>query len=58
MAIRYFATAGAALLAPALARLRQEHPGVRVDLGMTDPEDPLGEATRGRADLGHRDPIP
>ncbi|MEV4383288.1 LysR substrate-binding domain-containing protein [Streptosporangium sp. NPDC049644] len=46
LAICCFATAGATLMVPALARLRQKHPGVRVDLGMTDPEDPLGEATR------------
>ncbi|WP_329117954.1 LysR family transcriptional regulator [Streptomyces sp. NBC_01353] len=30
--VRYFATAGADLVAPALARFRAEHPGVRVDL--------------------------
>ncbi|MET8331696.1 LysR family transcriptional regulator [Streptomyces sp. NPDC005181] len=51
LSIRYFATAGATLMAPALARLRQEHPGIRVDLRMTDPQDPLPEVTEGRADL-------
>ncbi|MFD8010743.1 LysR substrate-binding domain-containing protein [Streptomyces sp. NPDC058955] len=51
LSIRYFATAGAPLVAPALARFRQEHPGVRVDLRMTDPEDPLVEVAEGRADL-------
>ncbi len=51
LAIRYFATAGAALVPPALARLRQEHPGVRVDLKLIDPEDPLPEVEQGRADL-------
>ncbi|GAA4237278.1 LysR family transcriptional regulator [Streptosporangium album] len=51
LAIRYFATSGATLMAPALARFRQEHLGVRVDLKMTDPEDPLPEVTQGRADL-------
>lgn len=51
LAIRYFATAGATLVAPALARFRREYPGVQVDLKMTDPEDPLGEVTQGRADL-------
>ncbi|MGQ0837593.1 LysR substrate-binding domain-containing protein [Actinokineospora sp.] len=51
LAIRYFATAGAALVPPALARLRREHPGVQVDLKLIDPEDPLPEVERGRADL-------
>ncbi|MFD3453886.1 LysR family transcriptional regulator [Streptomyces sp. NPDC058691] len=51
LSIRYFATAGATLVAPALARLRQEYPGIRVDLKMTDPQDPLPEVTEGRADL-------
>ncbi|MGX7827491.1 LysR family transcriptional regulator [Actinokineospora sp. 24-640] len=49
--VRYFATAGAALVPPALARLRDEHPGVRVDLKLIDPEDPLIEVERGHADL-------
>ncbi|MEV6653493.1 LysR family transcriptional regulator [Streptomyces sp. NPDC051219] len=51
LSIRYFATAGAALVAPALARLRRDHPGVRVDLKLIDPEDPLPEVKQGRADL-------
>jgi len=51
LAIRYFATAGAALVPPALARLRAEHPGVRVDLKLVDPEDPLPEVEQGHADL-------
>ncbi|MER5967068.1 LysR substrate-binding domain-containing protein [Streptomyces sp. NPDC002057] len=34
--VRYFATAGADLVAPALARFRTEHPGVRVDLRIAD----------------------
>ncbi|MFF8280220.1 LysR substrate-binding domain-containing protein [Streptomyces lateritius] len=36
VAIRYFPTAGADLVAPALARFRTEHPGVRVDLRIAD----------------------
>lgn len=36
IAVRYFATAGADLVAPALARFRTEHPGVRVDLRIAD----------------------
>ncbi|MDG9715483.1 LysR family transcriptional regulator [Streptomyces sp. DH24] len=51
LSLRYFATAGATLMAPALARLRREHPDVRVDLRMTDPHDPLPEVTEGQADL-------
>ncbi|MET0136109.1 MAG: LysR family transcriptional regulator [Kibdelosporangium sp.] len=51
LVIRYFATAGAALVPPALARMRREHPGVQVDLKLVDPEDPLPEVVRGRADL-------
>ncbi|WP_432589904.1 LysR family transcriptional regulator [Streptomyces sp. HD1123-B1] len=51
LAIRYFATAGAALMPPALARLRREHPGVQVDLRLTDPRDPLAGMRDGTADL-------
>ncbi|WOX09229.1 LysR family transcriptional regulator [Streptomyces sp. N50] len=51
LAVRYFATAGAALVAPAVARLRAEHPGVQLELKLTDPEDPLPEVTEGRADV-------
>ncbi|KQX46165.1 MULTISPECIES: LysR family transcriptional regulator [unclassified Streptomyces] len=36
ISVRYFATAGADLVAPALARFRTEHPGVRVDLRIAD----------------------
>ncbi|MFF1722346.1 LysR family transcriptional regulator [Streptomyces sviceus] len=51
LSVRYFATAGSTLVAPALARLRAEHPGVRVDLELADPQDPFQEVARGRADL-------
>ncbi|MFJ9243003.1 LysR family transcriptional regulator [Streptomyces sp. NPDC101776] len=51
LAVRYFATAGAALVAPAVARLRAEHPGVQIDLKLIDPEDPLPEVKEGRADV-------
>ncbi|MFJ2262038.1 LysR family transcriptional regulator [Streptomyces sp. NPDC087844] len=51
LAIRYFTTVGSSLVAPALARLREEFPGVRTDLRMTDPDDPLPEVTQGHADL-------
>ncbi|MFD3530628.1 LysR family transcriptional regulator [Streptomyces sp. NPDC058664] len=36
IAVHYFATAGADLVAPALARFRTEHPGVRVELRISD----------------------
>lgn len=51
LTVRYFATAGAALVAPAIAAFRADHPGIRLDLGMTDPEDPLHEVLQGRADV-------
>ncbi|MFC8196054.1 LysR family transcriptional regulator [Streptomyces sp. NPDC060006] len=51
LAVRYFATAGAALVAPAVARVRVEHPGVQVELKLIDPEDPLPAVREGRADL-------
>lgn len=51
LAIRYFASVGATLIAPALARLRREHPGVQVDLQMTDPAQVLLDVTQGRIDL-------
>ncbi len=51
LAIRYFATAGSALIPAALAWLRREHPGLQVDLKLIDPEDPLLEVEEGRADL-------
>jgi DNA-binding transcriptional LysR family regulator len=51
LAVRYFATAGAALVAPAVARVRAEHPGVRIDLKLTDPADPLPVVKAGEADV-------
>lgn len=51
LSVRYFATAGSTLVAPALARLRDAHPGIRIDLGLIDPEDPFREVAQGRADL-------
>lgn len=35
--IRYFATAGASLVPPAIAAVRREHPGVRLDLKLVEP---------------------
>ncbi|MBE8475816.1 LysR family transcriptional regulator [Streptomyces justiciae] len=51
LAVRYFATAGASLVAPAVARLRAEHPGVQIELKLIDPEDPLPDVREGRADM-------
>ena len=53
IAIRYFATAGATLVPPAVAKLRRDHPGVQIDLKLTEPGDcdPLVEVEQGRADL-------
>ncbi|MFB7864707.1 LysR family transcriptional regulator [Streptomyces sp. NPDC056069] len=51
LTVRYFATAGARLVAPAVAAFRARHPGVRLDLGMTDPDDPAQEVLQGRADV-------
>jgi DNA-binding transcriptional LysR family regulator len=51
VSVCYFATAGATVVAPALAELRREHPGVHVDLRRVDPYDPLPEVREGRADL-------
>ncbi|WP_262285800.1 LysR family transcriptional regulator [Micromonospora sp. MA102] len=51
LTIRYFASVGPTLLAPALARLRREHPGVAVDPKLTDPDDPLPDVEQGNADL-------
>ncbi|MFD9106898.1 LysR substrate-binding domain-containing protein [Streptomyces bottropensis] len=51
LSVRYFATAGAALVAPAVARPRAEHPRVRVEPGLADPDDPLPAVEGGRAGL-------
>jgi len=50
LSVRYFATAGARLVAPAVAGLRAEHPGVQIELRLAGP-DPLPEVREGRADL-------
>ncbi len=51
LAVRYFASAGATVVAPALIRLRRECPGVRIDLRLIGPQDPMAEVAQGRADL-------
>jgi DNA-binding transcriptional LysR family regulator len=51
LAIRYFGSVGPTLVAPALSRLREEHPGVAVDLELSDQRDPLAAVQEGDADL-------
>jgi DNA-binding transcriptional LysR family regulator len=51
LAIRYFSTAGAALVPPAVAAVRREFPGIRLDLKLVEPEDPMPEIEKGRADV-------
>ncbi|MFC5665893.1 LysR family transcriptional regulator [Kitasatospora misakiensis] len=49
--VRYFATAGATMVAPAVAALRREQPGVQVELRLSDAEDALLEVRERRADV-------
>ncbi|SEQ77271.1 DNA-binding transcriptional regulator, LysR family [Lentzea albida] len=49
--VRYFATAGAALVPPAVATFRAERSGVELDLKLTEPTDPFVELAAGRADV-------
>lgn len=49
--LRYFATAGADLVAPAVATLRRDHPRVRIDLGLLETGDPLRVVAKRQADL-------
>jgi DNA-binding transcriptional LysR family regulator len=49
--VRYFATAGAALVPPAVATFKAERSGVELDLKLTEPNDPFEELVAGRADV-------
>ncbi|WP_410639537.1 LysR family transcriptional regulator [Amycolatopsis sp. lyj-346] len=51
VSIRYFATAGASLVPPAIAAVRREHPGVRLDLKLVEPDDPMMDVEAGNADV-------
>jgi DNA-binding transcriptional LysR family regulator len=51
LAVRYFASMGPTLLAPALARVRRSHPGVAIDPKLSDVSDPEPEVERGEVDL-------
>ncbi len=50
LAVHYFATAGAFLVAPAVAHVRREHPGVRVELKLADDAQNLAAVRDGHAD--------
>ncbi|MFI9814856.1 LysR family transcriptional regulator [Saccharothrix variisporea] len=49
--VRYFATAGAALVPPAVAAFKERHADVQLDLKLTEPDDPMLEIAAGRADV-------
>jgi DNA-binding transcriptional LysR family regulator len=51
LSLRYFASVGPTLLAPALARVRREHPGVAIAPKLADPDKALAEVERGDTDL-------
>ncbi|HKS49445.1 MAG TPA: LysR family transcriptional regulator [Amycolatopsis sp.] len=51
LAIRYFATAGAALVPPAVATLHREYPGIRLDLKLLEPYDSMPAVVAGDADV-------
>lgn len=51
VSMRYFTTAGAPLVAPALAALRRAQPGVQVELKLSDPDDPMPAVRDRQADL-------
>jgi len=50
LTVHYFATAGASFVPPAIAAVRREHPGIRLDLKLVEP-DPMLEVEAGRADV-------
>ena len=49
--MRYFTTAGTALVAPAIAALRREQPRIAVELKLSDPDDPMPEVRDRQADI-------
>lgn len=51
LAIRYFATAGASLVPPAVAAIRRDFPGVRLDLKLVEPDESMPEIESGKADV-------
>ncbi|KAA9152562.1 LysR family transcriptional regulator [Amycolatopsis acidicola] len=51
LAIRYFATAGAALVPPAVAAIRREFPRLLLDLKLLEPVDSVPEVETGKSDV-------
>ncbi|MEV8020472.1 LysR family transcriptional regulator [Streptomyces sp. NPDC086554] len=51
VSMRYFTTAGTALVAPAIAALRREQPWVKVELKLSDPDDPMPDVRNRQADI-------
>ena len=49
--VHYFATAGAALVPPAVAKFRADHPGVRLELRLFEPAYAADNAAAGEADI-------
>jgi DNA-binding transcriptional LysR family regulator len=49
--VHYFATAGAALVPPAVAKFRAAHPGVRLDLRLFEPGDAVDYVSTGEAEV-------
>ncbi len=49
--VRYFSTAGAALVPPAVAAFKAAHAEVQLDLKLIEPDDPMVEVAAGRADV-------
>jgi DNA-binding transcriptional LysR family regulator len=47
-----FATAGATVMPPAIARFRAAHPGVELSLELAEPDDALARLRTGSADVG------
>ncbi|QKW05156.1 LysR family transcriptional regulator [Streptomyces sp. NA04227] len=51
LTVRYFPSVGPTLVAPALARFREQHQGVHIDLALYDPLGPQAGAEQDTADL-------
>ncbi|RZS38812.1 DNA-binding transcriptional LysR family regulator [Herbihabitans rhizosphaerae] len=51
LSVRYFATAGASLVPPAVAALRRAQPDLHLDLKLVEPDDPLPLVASGEADV-------
>jgi DNA-binding transcriptional LysR family regulator len=51
LAIRYFATAGAALVPQAVTAIRNEYPGVQLDLKLLEPIDSIARVEAGEVDV-------